>query len=237
MMIMLKLYQSLWGEGTKADGLRVIFKGQCEVPHLGLEDHTVGEDVGMELDSSRYSFEYIQLPDGVAFPTVGNPQQSPRTNLLIRPCYEEILKRLFGFGNSAAVLGGPGIGECIEPNSHIFQLTRGTGKTLLLSYILVKKLLAAEPVSYQSTPRIFFCFNADGAFAYIDDKNPPIDRSRWHLVDSSYHLTMPEIYYGFGHIIQATSPRNLICNDWVQDLSGREFWMEPFSWQEMYVTA
>jgi hypothetical protein len=230
-MIMLKLYEALWGQRRK-HGLEVIFQDQCKVPHA--EDHI--DD--MVVDNSKHSFRYIELPDDVAFPATDGTLKPPRTKLLIRPCYEKILKHLIKTDKSVAVLGGPGIGECIKLNSIIPQLTRGTGKTLLLSYILVKKLLAAESVAYQSQHGTVFCFNVEGVFAYTDTQDLPEDSTRWHLVDSNAGLdTLPYRYLDLGHVVQATSPRISRYKDWLKYAGGREIWMEPFSWEEMYVTA
>jgi hypothetical protein len=70
-MIVLKLYEALWGQGTKPGGLEVIFRDQYKVPHPELAE---GRIVDAVVDNSKHSFRFIKLPDNVALPTMNKLQ-------------------------------------------------------------------------------------------------------------------------------------------------------------------
>ena len=127
-----KLYVGLWGK--RKERLKVILDKSCRVPPLpsmdldgqilpsiqvgatqGSEEPnpaSVDVDVEMDTEPPTTPYRYIQLPDGLVLPTI--TREPPRTRLLVRSCYDEILERIIRDNSPAAVLGSSGIGEHIR---------------------------------------------------------------------------------------------------------------------------
>jgi hypothetical protein len=245
---MLELYRELWGKGETG----IIFEGRCNIPLLPTVDTQIAisiqsdqesrharlnAGVGMDMGASPYPFKYLQLPEGLALPRFEDALR-PHTNLLIRNCYETTLHLILERGVSTAVLGGPGTGE-YTPISPFFLLIGDTGKSFFLLYVLVRKLLAAEPVSYQSKPGTVHCFTAKGAFAHIGDEQLLEDETMWHLLDLNNQVSeIPyPTYSGGGFMILATSPRASRYKEWIKYTGGQKLWIGPVSWEEMYIMA
>lgn len=103
----------------------------------------------------------------------------------------------------------------------------------------MKRLLVGEPVSIQFNEEVVYCFNETGAFVLLGIENLLEDENMWHLVDSNYEVPgVPRtIYANVSKTILATPLTRSRYRDWVKSRSALRLWMEPFSWEEMYITA
>jgi hypothetical protein len=198
---MQKLYDKLWGK--KEETPNIILHRSYQVPRLpsmnsdaqivlntqvgaiqGDEEPNLASiDPDVEMGTEPTLYTCIQLPDGLTLPKAA--YEPPRRTLLVRSCYEEILAAIPPDEPRAAVLGGPGIGKHIRipiPPA-FFRLNRDTGKSCLLLCLLVKSLLAAEPVSYQSRLGFVYCFTALGAYVHLGDDPLDEEKDILHLID------------------------------------------------------
>lgn len=150
---------------------------------------------------------------------------APCHTILIRPCYEAIYKssvviRLLSWKVWELV-------RTYELWFHI-QLTRSNllGKTLFLTYILIRHLLESKPVSYQREHGGVYVFDHKGAFVYQEgsDDELPTDQTRWHLFD--LNDTTPGMYAFCSQVIQASSPRSERHKDSVKYHGSLRTWME-----------
>ncbi|KAG1756735.1 uncharacterized protein EDB91DRAFT_1094168 [Suillus paluster] len=180
-----------------------------------------------------FTFDAIDLS---GCPSVKLPNGA--TSMLIRSEYELFFERI----------------SAIERN-FIMHGSAGIGKTHFLAYLLVRRLLARQPVTYQvdQPDSCVMCFTADGFFTLPEENSeyhPLFQRKDvWHLVDSAHEdpTTHPNtnhtkaLMWGTcGKAIFTTfGPGSLGSNvEWSPgyDVSLRR-WMKPCTWDEIFAMS
>ncbi|KAG1756298.1 uncharacterized protein EDB91DRAFT_1091780 [Suillus paluster] len=191
------------------------------------------------LDSNGYdkvhpfTFDSIDLsrhPDAVL--------PNGATSMLIRSEYE-----LF-FDNISA----------IERN-FIVHGSAGIGKTHFLAYVLIRRLLACQPVTYQidQPGTSVLCFTADGFFTLSEEDNEyhPLFQSEdvWHLVDSTHYN--PVTHTNTDHtqtLMWGTCGKAIFTTFWPDSLGfniewspgydvALRQWMAPCTWDEIFAMS
>ncbi|OAX32715.1 hypothetical protein K503DRAFT_869998 [Rhizopogon vinicolor AM-OR11-026] len=130
----------------------------------------------------------------------------------------------------------------------------GIGKSHFLAYILVMRLFARKPVTYQidQSNTLVMCFTADGCFVLPQearDRHPLFQRDDvWHLIDSMYEA--PRTYQNTVHtraLMWSTCGKAIFTTFWPGGLDFKiewpgcgapiRRWMKPCTWKEIYVMS
>ncbi|KAG2034900.1 hypothetical protein BDR03DRAFT_963941, partial [Suillus americanus] len=140
--------------------------------------------------------------------------------------------------------------SAIERN-FIVHGSAGIGKTHFLAYILVKRLLARQPVTYQvdQLHSSVMCFTADGFFTLPQENSeyhPLFQREDvWHLVDSTHED--PTTHPNTAHtqaLMWGTCGKAVFTTFWPDSLGFKvdwspgyevslQRWMKPCTWDEI----
>lgn len=156
------------------------------------------------------------------------------TSMLIRSEYESLLENISGIERNFVVHGSAGI-----------------GKTHFLAYLLVKRLLARQPVTYQidQLHSSVMCFTADGFFTLPQESSeyhPLFQREDvWHLIDSTHED--PTTHPNTAHtqaLMWGTCGKAIFTTFWPDSLGFKidwspgyevslQRWMKPCTWDEI----
>jgi hypothetical protein len=129
---------------------------------------------------------------------------SPIGDVMIREEYGEAMKDIEGYRTSkrpkrpVVVAGPPGIGRImgsVRQACVLIHTPPYLGKTILLYYILVRRLLEQKRTILQNDPDVLFLFDANGVtelkpHAYADPGSE-VHRDTWALVDCNQHVQTP----------------------------------------------
>ncbi|KAG2134418.1 uncharacterized protein EDB93DRAFT_846528 [Suillus bovinus] len=163
----------------------------------------------------------VELPNGA-------------TSMVIRSEYESLFEHISAIERNFIVHGSAGI-----------------GKTHFLAYLLVKRLLARQPVTYQIDQLHSFvmCFTADGFFILPQENSeyhPLFQREDvWHLVDSMHED--PTTHPNTAHtqaLMWSTCGKAIFTTFWPDSLGFKidwspgyevslQRWMKPCTWDEI----
>ena len=124
--------------------------------------------------------------------------------VMIRDEYDEAIKDIEGHSTGEnrkmgiVTVGHPGIGRSMGSVGQACVLINTPpylGKTILLYYILVKRLLEKKPTVFQYKPNVVFIFNDKGLHARRPSSHCEPDLSgyqdTWALVDTNENITQP----------------------------------------------
>jgi hypothetical protein len=170
------------------------------------------------------------------------------SEIMVRGDYVEAMKDIEGYSSgktkSVIIVGHPGIGRTmisIRQARVLIYTPHQLGKTTLLYYILVKRLLEQKPTILQINTQHLFLFNANGVKAISSStqlypKSEEYQRA-WALVDINQHVQTPAEMLGPNSpffLIMASSPRASRWQ-WVQRYRAPvAFWlMKPFTLAEL----
>ncbi|KAG0707717.1 hypothetical protein DFH29DRAFT_895072 [Suillus ampliporus] len=137
----------------------------------------------------------------------------------------------------------------------IMHGSAGIGKTHFLAYLLVKRLLARQPVTYQIDRRdsCVMCFTADGFFTLPEENSeyhPLFQREDvWHLVDSTHED--PATHLNTDHtraLMWGTCGKAIFTTFWPDSLGFNVEWssgydvslrrgMKPCNWDEIFAMS
>lgn len=148
------------------------------------------------------------MPDHKFFPSYPQRILIRQDYIYLLHCTEEALENLEY--QEAVIIGGqPGIGLCIILAVHRHQLIFYSGKSMLLYYILLKRLNEGKPTYFQKDAAYLYRFDSQGVARIGEDISGALHTEfYWALVDSNAHVTKPApfIMDSDTHIIYATSP-------------------------------
>lgn len=156
------------------------------------------------------------------------------TSMVIRSEYDELFKHVSAIERNFIVHGSAGI-----------------GKTHFLAYLLVKRLLARQPVTYQidQLHTSVMCFTEDGFFTLPQENSeyhPLFQREDvWHLVDSTHED--PTTHPNTAHtqaLMWSTCGKAIFTTFWPDSLGFKvdwspgyevalQLWMKPCTWDEI----
>ncbi|KAG1753459.1 hypothetical protein EDB19DRAFT_1669442 [Suillus lakei] len=156
------------------------------------------------------------------------------TSMVIRSEYESLFEHISSIERNFIVHGSAGI-----------------GKTHFLAYLLVKRLLARQPVTYQldQLHSSVMCFTADGFFTLPEEGSeyhPLFQREDvWHLVDSTHED--PSTHPNTAHtqaLMWGACGKAIFTTFWPDSLGFKvdwspgyevslQRWMRPCTWDEI----
>ena len=123
-------------------------------------------------------------------------------NVMVRSDYEEAIedfgKTSYRQNNSVIIVGHPGIGRTVRSVGQAAFLIYASpcpGKTILLYYILVKRLLDRKPTILQTQRQYLYSFHSEGVDV-LSQSSPILPnseeyRNTWALVDINVHVQAP----------------------------------------------
>ena len=138
--------------------------------------------------------------------------------VMIRDEYDEAIKDIEGHKErkmGVVIVGHPGIGKSMGSVGQACVLVNTPpylGKTILLYYILVKRLLEKKPTVLQYKPNVVFIFNDKGLHARPASSYYEPDLSgyqgTWALVDMNEKITQPADFIQSSKffLVMASSP-------------------------------
>jgi hypothetical protein len=169
-------------------------------------------------------------------------------DVMVRDDYPEAMKAVEGYASaktkSVVIVGHPGIGRTmfsIGQARVLIYTPPYLGKTTMLYYILVRRLLEQKPTVLQINNQHLFLFNANGVKAissatHLYPKSEEY-QGAWALVDMNPYVQAPAEMLGPNSpffLIMASSPRASRWQ-WVQRYrTPIAFWlMKPFTLAEL----
>jgi hypothetical protein len=222
--IMDDLWQSLWQE-KKRDRFRTDTVRRDSNPVEGVDVPP--------------TIEVLNLPK--IFTRIGD--------IMIRKEYDEAIKDIEGYRtserNGVVIVGHPGIGTTMGSVRQAWVLIYTPpylGKTTLLYYILVNRLLERKPTIFQKEPDVLFLFDDNG----VRELNPSMDvdpslgihRNTWALVDCNRRVHEPAALLARDtspyFLVIASSPRASRWEGVEKDRGRIALWfMKPFTLAEL----
>ncbi|KAG2368609.1 hypothetical protein BDR07DRAFT_1605413 [Suillus spraguei] len=187
------------------------------------------------LDSEGFDWMHLLTFDAINLSGCrGAKLPNGATSMVIRSEYESIFEHISTIGRNFIVHGSTGI-----------------GKTYFLAYLLVKRLLARQPVTYQidQLHSSVMCFTADGFFTLPQEGSeyhPLFQRKDvWHLVDSTHED--PATHPNTAHtqaLMWGTCGKAIFTTFWPDSLGFKidwspgyevslQRWMKPCTWDEI----
>jgi hypothetical protein len=173
------------------------------------------------------------------------------TSLLIRSEYESLFNDVSGIECNFIVHGSAGIGKSFFSRNATADPTP-QGKTNFLGYVLIRRLLARQPVTYQVDrpgSRVL-CFTCDGFFTLPEQNSeyhPLFQREDvWHLIDSIQED--PMVHVNTAHtqaLMWGTCGKAIFTTFWPDKLGfniewspgydvALQRWMAPCPWDEIF---
>jgi hypothetical protein len=238
-----RLCQRYWGKGD--EGRREIYKQNTStVPHIGSDEtdgvsNVVNVGDGTTDISGDVTYRYIDLgPDLTPF-------FGRYSTILLRQEYPAVLRHLRDVQSEpntggAVVTGQPGIGQ---PSRRLLNNSDNwdIGKSFFLYYILIERVLDAEPTLFQlDSKRAFMLFGqADVCVHHLERIDTEKYPGAWALVDSNASINEPRgelcVFESRFFLIQATSPQPSRWKEWAKQRDAPLVVMEAWSWQELYI--
>ncbi len=177
------------------------------------------------------------------------------SDVMIRDDYGEAMRDIESYDTrgkkkkkSVIILGNPGIGRITGSVGQAWVLTSPPylGKTILLYYILVKRLFEEKRTILQISPQYFLFFNADGVEVLFTSSleglflDPQFEKYRntWALIDISVHLESPAEVLSKDNspffLVVASSPRPSRLRELNKYARPSTYWfMKPFTLAEL----
>jgi len=192
--------------------------------------------------------------DGVDVPEIVKVLRLSKTfssmnDVMIRDEYGEAMRDIEGYytsseKNSVIILGHPGIGMTVDSVGQVWVLIYTPpylGKTILLHYILAKRLLEKKPTILQNSSHYLIFFHAGG----VRIQNPLTTvgsddteyQNTWALVDINPIVERPADMLGPESpffVVMASSPRAFRLRNLQKHRRPTAYWlMKPFTLAEL----
>ena len=171
-------------------------------------------------------------------------------NVMIRDEYDEAIKDIESHHSTGearkmgvVVVGHPGIGRSMGSVGQACVLINTPpylGKTILLYYILAKRLFEKKPTVFQFEPNVVYIFNDKGLHARLASSScePELseDQNAWALVDMNEDVEKPARFIRISRLllIMASSPKPSRWHNVEKYRAPVALWfMKPFSLVEL----
>ncbi|EDR00963.1 uncharacterized protein LACBIDRAFT_312765 [Laccaria bicolor S238N-H82] len=218
--IMCLLYDALWKKGEQAwTKISRIIK-----EHVPDSAVALGEAEGRDLDPPKEAQVTIVDLTSLLKWTMEDANLDVLTPIfLARGEYTELDNFLESNDNHVLLLGQPGI-----------------GKTIYLTYCLLRRLIAGLPTIFVKTSDIRYIFLDSGVYWIpcnsfnMSEDSPFTDRLDNTLVlfDLNEEQSTPERFYDW-RVLVSSSPQSARYKEWVKH-RGAEYWvMRTWSWEEI----
>ena len=110
------------------------------------------------------------------------------------------------------------------------------GKTYCLTYLLLKRLVAAKPTVFASQTTVCYLFNNSGAYECHEDNlvflGEEFIKGALHLVD--LNASRPTAKGSLMRTLVSSSPQTVRFKEWLKQTKGTTFYMKTWGRDEMW---
>ena len=233
------LHSYLWGKAENRLG--VINPVTERIPHLGLSPATSGVNLRV---GSKVKFQFMDLANVPGWPN--GERVAVATYFLIRGEYEQLDQFLHDdkhAGRDILLLGHPGIGLWMFQVFEAITNYTASGKTVYLTYSLVKRLAEGRPTFFCAQETRRYLFQASGVYKVsgeafgVSRASFIEDQSDNTLCLYDLNANQKEFINTRGwRVVVASSPKEERYKEWAKQANAVKFVMRTWPWREIYAS-